>query len=330
MTLFSALAHWLRPDPPPEAAVSAGLRRIGELVGPLMAGEYAFERKLAHPVAHALAYCADLVAALPAPRDISRTAFAADPLVHALFGSAHDIETMLGQDAPLQRFLTQPDSYGSDAFCALLACRRHEKSIMGVARSGDVVRTDVAQRMLYFSDHSLLVFAADADSARTRLHAAAFDSLLNTFAAHVLGVRSEQNSLHQQRELEKTRILAARGRLAPPELAQRTRQLATLDARLRDNAEALLPAHMIDALADFLLQPDEALRLEPLTLDIDRSGILGDHNTRPPGTASPIEFTELVSRDRRKHVVVPVRIRRMDALLAIEQAREQRSRLVLI
>jgi hypothetical protein len=310
--------------------VQAGLRRIGELVGPLMAGERGFERKLQRPIGHALAYCDELVETLPHLIDIDRAAFASDPLVHALFATANDIETMLGQSEYLRQFLTMPDTYGIEHFYALLASRRHEKSIMGIARTGDVVRNDVPQRMLYFSDHTLTVFAVSPELARMQLRSAAFDSLLKTFAAHVLGVRGEQNSLYQERELERARILASRGRLPPPELALRTRQLATLDARLRQNAESLLPARMIDALAAFLMTPDEALRLEPLALQIDRSGVLAGEGTLPPGEVSAIEFAELVSRDRRKHVVVPVRIRRQDAILALEQVRDERSRLILI
>lgn len=330
MPFLPILSQWFYPAPPPDGAVRAGLRRIGELVGPLMASERGFEQKLQRPITHALAYCNALVEKLPAQVDVDRAAFASDPLVHALFASANDIESMLGQSELLRQFLTRPDTYEAEHFYALLACRRHEKSIMGVARTGDVIRNDVPQRLLYFSDHTLALFALNPVLAKARLRSAAFDSLLKTFAAHVLGVRGEQNSLHLERELEKTRILASRGRLSPPELELRTRQLGTLDARLRENAESLLPAHMIDALAAFLMRPDEALRLERLTLQLDRNGILAGQDTLPLGKVSAIEFAELVSRDRRKHVVVPVRIRRQDAILALEQVRDERSRLILI
>lgn len=324
------LPHWLYPARAPDTAISAGLRKIGELVGPLMAGERGFERKLQRPIGHALAYCNELVETLPDLIDIDRAAFASDPLIHALFATAQDIESMIGQSEHLREFLTMPDTYGIDYFYALLASRRHEKTIMGVVRSGDGIRNDVPLRQLYFSDHTLTVFAVDPDLAKAQLRSAAFDSLLKTFAAHVRAVRGEQNSLHQERELEKTRILASRGRLPPRELALRTRQLAALDARLRDNAESLLPSRMIDELAAFLIKPDEALRLDPLALRIDRSGILAGVDTLPTGDVSPIEFAELVSRDRRKHVVVPVRIRRQDAVLALEQVRDERARFVLI
>lgn len=61
-----------------------------------------------------------------------------------------------------------------------------------------------------------------------------------------------------------------------------------------------------------------------------QSGILAEEYTLPPGEVSPIKFAELVSRDRRKNVVVPARIRRQDAILALEQVRNERSRLILI
>ncbi len=330
MNPFSTLSTWLLPESSPPAPVQAGLSRITELIdAPIRTGK-GFERKLKGPVEHALAYCDELVSALPPTLAVDRSTFSSDPQVHALFGSADDIETMLGRSRALGRFLDQPDTFGLDHFCALLATRRREKQIIGSSQNGSEVLSDVVQRMLYFSDHTLTLFAADPDLANAQLRAAAFDSLVRSFAVHVASVRAEQGDLHRSRELEKTRMLASRSHMPATWFESHTRHLAELDSRLRSNAEALLPDALVETLAEFLADPGQALRLEHFSLDVDRRGTIARADLTPAGEVSRLAFAELVSRDRRKHVVLPVSIRREDALLALARLRDERANMVLI
>jgi hypothetical protein len=110
MSLISAVVDFLKPNPPIDPAVAQGAgssRRTGR-PGAQMAPN--FEKKLAFPLQHALGYCDGLVAALPGPIEINRQAFANDPLVHALFATAEDIDQMLGRSQAVRDFLAEPCS----------------------------------------------------------------------------------------------------------------------------------------------------------------------------------------------------------------------------
>jgi hypothetical protein len=331
MNLFATLAAWFAPDPPPDEAVQAGLRRISEVLGPVLAAERDFERRLSGPLRHALAYCAALEEALPASVDIDRAAFADNPLVHALFASADDIGAVLGRSPALRDYLSEAQAWTHDHCHALMAARRHEKRVLGVARHGNMLSADMPQSLLYFSDHMLVLPAADQATARLRLRAAAFDSLLTSFAEHLERVRKTREATQVERELEKVRLQSLRGRHADPgEVARHCRLLADLDARLRESADALLPTPLLGALADFLQAPEQVLSLSPVTLQVDRSGVLGDDPLSSNGASAQVSFMELTSRDRRRHVVVPVRLRCDEARLAVALAQEERERMFLI
>ncbi|PTD97404.1 hypothetical protein [Pseudothauera lacus] len=327
MNLLASLTALLAPPPPPDARVAAGLARIGEILGAALSAERAFERRLGGPVGAALAHCDALVEALPPAIDLQRSAFASDPMIHALFATADDIELTLGYSAELREFLTTPEAWSDDYCHALMAARPQEKQVLGVARQGEVIATDVPRRLLYFSDHTVVLPAIDAAAARERLRAAAFDSLLRTFASHLEAAREAHQQLHIARELERARQYGAHA--SEPEWALRHgRRLAELDERLRASADGQLPGRLVDTLADFLANAGQALSLQAMDVRVDRDGaIVADGSASP---ADALSFMELCARDRRRHVVIPVRIACSEARQAVAHLREVRDRLLLI
>lgn len=330
MSLLSSLSTLLRPTPPPKADVVSALQRIAAIVEKPLANEPGFQRTLAPRVRDALDYCNGMVEQLPQPLGIERTAFAAEPHIHALFGSADDIDAMIGKSPALHDHVSAGEGVGSEDCFALLAARREEKSVLGVEREGDLLRTDVPQRLLHFSNHNLSLIADTADHAHAKLREAAFDGLIKTFAAHVRKLRGEQDTLRKERALAATRNRLIRQHGDSGDETRFTRTIASLDERLTRNADALQPKQQIEALADFLAKPAEALRLEAVILLVDRSGRIIEPNSSRTDGAATLQLTELISRDRRRHVIVPVRFSRRMALQALEQTRRERARFIVI
>ncbi|MDX9945083.1 MAG: hypothetical protein RBS35_09890 [Azonexus sp.] len=330
MSLLTHIADLLRPSPAPDPETSAALSRVIGMVDPLVRAAPRLEKHLLNGVEHALSYCRGLVDALPGPIEINRHSFSADPLVHALFATANDIDEMLGRSQAIRDFLQRPECWASDCFCAMLAARRQQKTQLGLARQGDVIRSDVPQVVLYFSDQTLIEPCCDPEMARQRLQARALDSLLQTFNQHVEHLRHERQSLRTDLNSEHAFFSAMRQhRTQSEEEEQHTRRLVTLDVRLRQNNESLMPEALADLLADFLRHPENALSLKPVSVRIDRLGIV--HNDDPEDNdAQTIVFPELTSRDRRQHLATLVRISRTEALAAVEQARDRQKRYVLI
>jgi len=328
--LLSAIAGFLKPEPPPDAATRQALERIGELVGPLLKTAPGFDHHLAAPVHHALGYCEGLVAGLPGPIDIDSRAFANDPLVHALFATANDIRLMLGKSQAVRDYLADPACLASDHFYALFAARRQQKRQLGLAMQGEVIHNDVPQTVLYFSDQTLVEPHCDLPETLSHLRASAFDSLLHSFHAHVEALRLERDIARGDSSAERSHLAILRGSTPGPEYAVHTRRLAELDTHLRQVAASLMPDQLAAALADFLLTPEASLHLRPVSVTVNRLGVITDEAATAATDVDTLHFPELTGRDKRLYLVLLARIERAEAQAAVASVNDQLHRFMLI
>lgn len=318
------LFDWLKPPPPLDATTQAGIERAVTTVEPLIKQVGGYQRKLASAVNYAMDYCDDIAARIPGPFEISRSAFASDPMVHALFGSADDIETMLARSQCVRDHLMEI-SLGSGQCCALLGMRHREKSGFGVEMAGEIVRVDAPQKTLYFTDHTLAEPSPDPAAARDRLRLALFDGLLKGFAAHVADVRAEHADLYKEQAIESAMARNRSSRDGGPE--SHTRRLDDLRTRLQASFDALQPEELLDTLISSLSAPEAYLRLDPVQVSVDRAGIIT--GTGAPGSGDTLHFTELTSRDQRRWVVILARIEREEARRALERLEAARRYIVI-
>jgi hypothetical protein len=329
VSFLAAIADLLKPTAPPDPEVSAALDRVIGMVDPLVRAAPRLEKHLLGAVEHALGYCAGLVAALPGPIEINRRSFGNDLLVHALFATPNDIDDMLGRSQAVRDFLERPECWASDCFCAMLAARRQQKHQFGMAQQGNIIRADVPQEVLYFSDQTLIEPCCDLATTRHRLQAKALESLLRAFNSHVDTLRHEREHLRADLSMEHAQLIAIQKRHDDIEEEKHTRHLVELDFNLRQNGEALMPENLVDVLADFLRHPETALSLTPVSICIDRMGIVHDAG-QDDSDAQTIVFPELSSRDRRQHLATLVRISRDEALNAVNKSRERQKRYIII
>lgn len=314
-----ALFDWLKPAPPLDAATREHIERAVTLVEPLMRLVSHYQARLAPGVRRAMAHCAAIAERIPGPFDISRSAFVNDPLVHALFGSADDIETMLARSQCLREQGAGGES-GDGQWSALLGMRPRQKAGYGPALLGDALHLDVPQKTLYFTDHTLAEPCADPQAARARLRLALYDGLLKDFAAHVAEARAEYLDLTQSRAIESARARAVVG----PE--SHTRRLAELSARLSAGAEALRPEALLETLSECLAAPERLLSIEPVQIAVDRNGIITGLGSE---AGVILRFMELSGRDKRRWVVILANIRNDEARHAIERIEAARRYIVI-
>lgn len=330
MGLTNTLAGWFRSAPPLNSETRVALGRVVEVVGRPIASVSGFERRLGAPIQAALKYCDGLVTSLPGTIDINRRAFSLDPLVHAFFSTPRDIEEMLGRSQTLREFLSDPKSFGIEHIHGLFAARRREKQVMGIALQGEMLRQDVPQTLLYFSTHTLTAVAADLQATRNMLNAAAFDSLLKSFVAQADAIRRERQGLEAERDLERARLRGQHAGKETSAIAEHQQKLSDLELGMRNMTESLQPDRLVDALATFLSEPELALRLEPVTVRVDRNGVLADKLDASAGPEGGLYFPELVGRDRRRYVVMLACIPRDEAQRAVTEILDQQRRFILI
>ena len=79
-----------------------------------------------------------------------------------------------------------------------------------------------------------------------------------------------------------------------------------------------------------LFAPENALRLEPLCITVDRAGVISDQCPIDRPGIDSINFQQIVARDRRRYIVRCVKFNRADALAAVEAVKEVQSRYLII
>lgn len=314
------LFDWFKSPPPIDAGTLTMIEHAVTAVDPLIRQVAGYQGKLAPAVRHALDYCGDIVARIPGPYEISRAAFASDPLVHALFATADDVEIMLASNQCARDLLYDP-SFGGGQCCAMLGMRHREKAGFGTQLSGSVVRRDEPQKALYFTDHTLTAPGPDLDTVKNRLRIALFDSLLKGLADEITSVRTERATLNKEQAIESAWAKSGQSNHAPE---AHTRRLDELHARLRSTADALQPAKLLDTLVACLVAPEPYLHIAPVTVSVDRTGII-----TADGSGEPLHFAELTGRDQRRWAVMLVLVNHDEARRALERFEFSRRHIVI-
>lgn len=312
------LFDWLKPQPAIDAALQAKIDQAVTTIEPLIKQIDGYERVLAPAVHRALAHCSEIAQRIPGPFDISRAAFATDPLVHALFGSADAIDQMFATSQCVREHFTQM-ALDKGHCCALLGMRLHEKPGFGAQLEGEIVRADVPQRALYFTDHTLAEPGPDEPTARQRLADTLFDGLVKAIAEHVADVRAERADLDQEKAIAAARLRAGQA------TAVQTRRLASLQERLAATRDALQPQRLLETLAASLSAPETLLRLEPIELCVDRTGIIRSGDA----AGDVLHFARLTTRDPRHWVVLLARLDHADVRCALERFETARHFIVI-
>lgn len=310
---------WLKPSPLLDAATQARIGQAVQAVDPLIGQVSQHARILAPAVQHAWRYCETLASAIPGPFAISRSAFADNPLVHALFGSADDVDIMLATSECIREHLVEM-TLNDDHCCALLGMRPKITAGFGVRISGELISRDEPQKTLTFADHTLAEPSPDLDTAHRRLTERMFEGLLKIFVAHVDSVREERQELRDAATLAR-----AQARSSGPEAHMR--RLDELQTRLRATADTLQPDRLVHTLATHLAAPETSLQLSPLKLWVDRFGVLAEGDDH--AHADALRFVELTTRDQRRWVVMVVKISRDEARAAFAHLEARRRYIVI-
>lgn len=313
--------NWFKSAPAIEARLKEFIDRAANSADPRIRQLPGYEKKLAASVETALDYCERIALAVPGPFFINRESFASDPLIHALFGSADEIATMLAASQPLRDYLAAHPGLPDQPVFALLGMRRSLNAGFGTRLAGDIIKRDEPQTTLNFSDHTLMEPSADLDSLHERLAATFFDGLLKGLAEQIEAQRQELFELREHLALDKAMHRAESG-------PGQTERLAQMQARIAALGEGLMPAALISRVQETLSAPAERLRLEPARFRIDRLGVVVEAGD-PETPADLIRFAELVTRDPRHWVVMCVRFEQGEARAALAEMSERRRYMVI-
>ena len=286
MGLWDRLRERLHPIGEDDPDLPEALKRAAWRVEPRLEQARGWPKHYVRPIAGALAQARKVAAGIPGPVTLDAGRYAADPYVHVLFGSAEAIDHLLRTSPAVKSYIGTAQE--GEAYALLTAIRR-EKHVLGMELEGDIVRRDVPQTQVWFTDHQLLGLAKSEAEAREALLWILFDRFLERVAVGVERLRAERYRLNQEKDLAQARLRGATATSRSGAKAVLERVLK----QLTETVQSLELENLHDVFETVLSHPQDCLYLRPYDLILDAMGTV---HTRPGEGASQIEFVELWER----------------------------------
>jgi len=328
--MFTLFKHFFTPPARQlaryeETTIRAAIEQVVAGTDPRLRLVGGYKRKLRHAVVCALDYLNDLMQALPAPLAVNRAAFSSDPRVHAFFASSEDLQNVFSLSKPLQKFLAQPENRALTKVYALLVMRRREKTQLGAELQGDIIRRDIRQTSVSFSNHVLITPAASSAALRQELLQRALRDLAACALEKILAVQSHKTELQKQKHLLQVQLQARTARSEGleallAESADGSDSMAGLQQRLaetEENLRAVVARQMtlddyLELVGDVLNHPEDYLQVQRVTLRLNRLGVKVKAGATQAG--DEIAFTEVSIGERFRGVIALVEYPRAELL----------------
>jgi hypothetical protein len=268
-----------------------------------------YARRLRGPVATALRSIDQLVEEIPGVLPCRRATYMSDPRVNAFFVNYAALQEVFSQSREVRDLFDT--NAGADQCFALLCMQREERRQLGMAVDGDVLRRDVMQTTVSFTDHQLVSPGPDETDARCALKCCIFNNLIGHIRLESAGAQTRAAELERRAQAWRARLKRA----APgsPAQAALRREVDAIEAEL--HTPALRLATLDDHfryVADTLSNPHRVVSSRRYSLFLDRLGIRYD----AAGDAGARELTlsEIHVAGRRPRVAALVSFPRAELM----------------
>lgn len=280
--------------------------------------------RLLPAVEHTIEFLRELIKTLPQARSISAAAWSGDTALRAFFVAPSDIPAVLGRSENL-RVLFDKFPEVDEAFL-VLGMAFEEQQVFGIAVNGGIVRRDVAQTSVCFSDHRTRPCSRDEHRLRRAIGAEAFEHLVGCALAAISEERDERQELEANASLLRARLRLLQqqgpglGSLFGDLPAARGEQ-ARLEAELLDNERQLEAIGgnqsalemELDCLTEVLSNPERHLRIERRKLRLNTMNVVVD-DPASDAAAGEVDFhiAELTSTSITRRAFVLARVARSE------------------
>ncbi len=253
-----------------------------------------YQAKLAPGVVSSMAYFDTLVERIPGVVDVGRSTFATDPRVNAFFVNVDDMHTIFSRSAELREFLDERGSEAPKEIHALLCMQKQEKQTFGMELNDGIVRRDVRQVAVNFSDHQILSPGGSEAEVRQGLKKCLFDGLVTC--------AFERLYWNHPKFREGKRHKSCSG------YAQSTnRRPASAPDRNEDEIRPDTPLDHLVQVSDVLSHPERFVRLKNTSIRINKMGLKTSERSADSGNR--IELAEVEMDGAPTRVVVLVKYR---------------------
>lgn len=272
-----------------------------------------YKKKLRQAVVGALSYADRLVEQIPGPIDLSCRDYSANPYVNAFFSGTKEIEENVFRSSEVRDYAAQWSGSGRDESYVLLCMRKVEKETFGMEMVGDDVVRDVPQTSVSFRDHRVYPPAPSEAEARSDLQTCFFDGLITRALANIMELRAERRQL----DIEHQRLVARARRIDRDSQEEADKALLSEleeNRRMLEQVGHITPEVCLDQVIRVLEHPDQYVRVNHVSLNLDRMGIKVAETAERAWNRLDLAEAEVSGQPSR--VVVLARLHREEAIPA--------------
>lgn len=333
--MFQALLRklgWDEASRERQKALSAAIEQLVDATDRRLRLVPGYRQALESGMRTAQAYLATLMHQLPPMLDLSLRAYATDPRLGLLFSGPASLLELLENSEPLREFFLSA-SNGDEAW-ALMTMMRSETARFGMAMSNGEVRSDVAQIVVSFDAHRLMMLSPSLEQLQAKSGPRGQEVLAAVIARRL----SLCEQMRQQLESELGRLQLRRLSLRGGE--QRTvidaqaddrdlpASLSAVDARIGEiqpQLEALRASASLEGMLaevkGVLEQPQDYFSLESVSLHLNRMGVKCDDPAAGDEDVTELRLEEMVLGKIQpiRRALLPVRVSRQ----AIDELRQR-------
>lgn len=258
-----------------------------------------YRKKLRPAVEHTLQYADELIGRLPAPVSVDADSWNKDPFIRTAFADSRQFRDFFSDSTTLKDFFQKQKA---SRCCALLVMNREDKKMFGVQMEGEIVKRDVLQVSINFSDHQIVAPMMSEAETRKELSLRMLALLASHALKDILSLIEWNKAMEQEKRIleMKLHLQSARDHsqeaLFPesPDTAGATEESEVLEQLNRKIAEVRTeidePEDYLNKVAGLLYHPEQFLRSEPVHLLVNDMNLLVEKDNR--GKVEEIRFVE--------------------------------------
>lgn len=299
-------------DQEKQDVITDAIERVIDNTEPKIRLIVGYRRRLRHAVESSFEYIDALVDEIPGALHVNRRSFIEDPQVNSFFVNVEDYQRKFSRSPEVRGFIEENrDRELTDIFC-LLCMEKKEKTIYGVELQGEIMRRDVRQIGISFTDHQLLSPAPTEAEARRGLKNCLFQGLITKALERLRYFQTKRETLEEQGRRLRVRRNSLRTKARRPISEKETVRIKIreLERRLAENERSLREIKSeLDTTDDALEQvsevvghPDQVIKYERVHIKINKLGVKLKEDSRE--LANEIDLAEIAFGDSPSRVVV--------------------------
>lgn len=271
-----------------------------------------YQKELHSVILSSLEYSDDLVERIPPAIEVSRRNFSNDPYVNAFFTNATDLQSVFSHSSEIQDYMEEIRE--DDALCCALLCmHRSEKTVLGMELSGDMLKKDVRQIAVSFSDHMIYSPAPSEAETREGLKHCMFQGLVTNALGHIMSLRLASHRLQSRHRILHSRLRHYRQKATEngtdsetatslaQEIQEAEKELQSIEQQMLNTPALLTPKVLLDRVSDVFSRPDEFVSVREVPLRVNKMGIKISDNSSEP--SNKLNLTEVTIGDDSPRVV---------------------------